>query len=198
MTRRMQNPVLVTTDPPDQYPVTLEQAKQHLKIDLDDEDSLIQGVLIPAATEHAEGFLNRRLMTQTVELRLDSFPLRGFPLLADPIQSVTSVKYDDVNGTEQTLSTSVYETDLTAFRGWIQPKFDQVWPTTYPKIHAVRIAMEVGFEDAASVPMPIRQAILMHVTHLKENPEPINIGNIGNSIPLGYEALLWPHRLVSV
>lgn len=193
--RKPLNPALVTTTPASSPAVTLEEAKRQLRVDLDDDDSYIEDILIPAATAHAEAFLNRRLMPQTVELRMDCFPLRGFALGVDPVRSISSVKYYDVDNVDQTLSADVYETDLTEFAAWIQPKADQQWPNVYPRIHAVRIAMEAGFADAESIPKAIKQAILLHVTHLYENREPVMQGS---PVDLAYETLLYPHRIVPV
>lgn len=178
--------------------MTLAEAKRQLRVDLSEDDSLIQDVLIPAATAHAETFLNRRLMPQTVELRMDRFPPRGFSLGVDPVRSITSVKYYDLDNVDTTLSTSVYETDLTEFAAWIQPTVDQGWPNVYPRIHSVRIAMAAGFADAAAIPKSIKQAILLHVAHLYENREPVSVGSTTSPVDLSYEALLYPHRIVPV
>lgn len=187
---------LVTTTPASVYPINLEEAKLHLKVDIDEDDDLIQGLIIPAATSRAEAFLNRRLMTQTVELRMDSFPCGGFALLADPIQSVDSVKYYDANNVEQTLSLSAYETDLTPFAGWIRPV--DSWPDTYDRLHAVRVSMTAGFASAEEIPQAIRQGLLLDIWHLYENRGAVNIGNIVTPIDLGYESLMWPFRIVPV
>jgi uncharacterized phiE125 gp8 family phage protein len=67
-------PVLVT--PPVAAPVSLAEAKAHLRVDFDDEDALISG-LIDAATQHLDGWsgvLGRALMPQTWEMSLDRFP----------------------------------------------------------------------------------------------------------------------------
>lgn len=56
-----------------------------------------------AATEAAEQMTGRAIMPQTWELTLDAFP-DALELTRVPVASVTSLKYFDATGTEQTLS----------------------------------------------------------------------------------------------
>jgi uncharacterized phiE125 gp8 family phage protein len=58
-------------------PVSLEQAKIHLKVDIDDEDSLIVNI-ISAARVHAENICRRAFVTQQWDLYLDAFPLYSY------------------------------------------------------------------------------------------------------------------------
>src|SRR5690348_7921169 len=64
---------LYLVDPPTAPVMTLAQAKAHLRISHSDDDALITGI-VNAATKHAENQMQRVLMPQTWELRLDSFP----------------------------------------------------------------------------------------------------------------------------
>ena len=67
--------------PPAGEPVSLAEAKLHLRVDFDDDDSLIQ-VLISAARQAAETLTNRQLVTARWRMVLDSFPgpsLMGVP-----------------------------------------------------------------------------------------------------------------------
>jgi hypothetical protein len=61
--------VLFTDDEPVVEPVTLEQVKQHCRIDLDDDDALIN-LYIKAARQQCEGFLNISLIKRTVSAQL--------------------------------------------------------------------------------------------------------------------------------
>lgn len=191
-------PAVVTTTPATQLPVTLEEARRQLRAEGELDDALVEETLIPAATRAVETFLNRRLMPQTVELRLDGFPFGGFGLEVDPIRSINSVKYYDENNADQTLSTSAYEADLTEFRAYIRPASGYAWPNTYDRLNCVRISVEVGWASADDIPRDIRYAVLMMVAHMHENPEPVSVGSAVAEIPLGYASLLWPHRVVPV
>lgn len=187
---------MITTTAAD-LPVDLELVRKHVRQPLDLDDELLQGVCIPAATAHTETFLNRQLMPQVAELRLDKFPVRGFSLVADPIRAVNSVTYYDIDNALQTFSSSYYETDLTEFHGYIRPVVDQQWPQTYDRLHAVQIEMNVGYASAAAIPLSIRLAVLMLTMHLYDHPSATD-GEKVMETPLGYDSLLWPHRIVPV
>ena len=67
--------------PPAGEPISLAEAKLHLRVDFDDDDSLIQ-VLISAARQAAETLTNRQFVTARWRMVLDSFPgpsLMGVP-----------------------------------------------------------------------------------------------------------------------
>lgn len=193
----MRTPTLVTITAPTQQAVTLEAVRRQLRAESELDDELVQEQLIPAATSAVEAFLNRQLMPTEVELRMDRFPPgRSFKLVADPVRTLTSIVYDDENDTEQTLATSVYEADLAPFAGLVQLRDGQVWPNTYRKLNAVRVRMDAGYADAESIPADIKHGLLLMVSHLHENPEPVNIGTIASELPHSLSALLWPHRMV--
>jgi uncharacterized phiE125 gp8 family phage protein len=71
--------------PPGVEPVTLDQARQHLRIDDDitSDDDLIEA-LISAAREHAEHITGRSFITRTLEAALDSFTGARIKLLNGP------------------------------------------------------------------------------------------------------------------
>jgi uncharacterized phiE125 gp8 family phage protein len=96
----------VTTEP-----VTLAEARLQCKVDSDDAswDAVLSG-LCTAAREYAEHYTGRALATQTLEMVLDTFPECGGDITLDmpPVATVTSIKYDDTAGVEQTLAATVY------------------------------------------------------------------------------------------
>jgi uncharacterized phiE125 gp8 family phage protein len=73
------------TAPTQASPVTLEEAKAHLRVAIDDDDGLIQAYL-EAATERVELETGRQLLTAVRELWLDSAPGLGMGL-GDPQSS---------------------------------------------------------------------------------------------------------------
>lgn len=92
--------------PPAGEPVSLAEAKQHLRVDGDDDDLLI-GSLIAAARQAAETQTGRQLITARWKLVLDAFPgplmqspsgasftLPGHAILLAkcPVQSVVSIE----------------------------------------------------------------------------------------------------------
>lgn len=115
------------------------------------------------ARERIEGYIRRRLITQTLDWKLDRFP-GGSEVLYLPlgsVQSITSITYIDNAGTTQTWPTAEYRTDLpTGFQatsGRITPAYGYSWPTTQNVMNAVTVRMVVGYgDDRASVPEEIK------------------------------------------
>ena len=122
-------------------PVTLVEAKAHLRIETSDDNTLIDS-LIKAARAHidgADGWLGRALMYQTYDLSVDNLciPIR-LPL--PPLVSVTSVKYLDTAGDEQTLAASLYRVvDRGSWPSFIEPDANAVWPATLGVSAAVTV-----------------------------------------------------------
>jgi len=87
------NTLKVITSPTSE-PLTLEEAKLHLKVETDADDSLITS-LITAARETAEIFTGRALASQVLEYILDGFPSESetICLPRPPLEEVESIKY---------------------------------------------------------------------------------------------------------
>ncbi len=123
--------VLITA--PQNYPVTLAEAKAHMNIAVSDDDTYIRS-LIATATDRAEQFTRRRLITQTWKAFFDEWPDEYFDLPFGQLQSVTAVKYKDSNGDESTLSTDDYIVNTVSLRGRVVLGYGKSWPSTtlYP------------------------------------------------------------------
>ncbi len=116
--------------PPSREPVSLALAKSHLRVDGADDDSLISG-LISAARNWAEGYQNRAYLEQTWYLWLDDFPSEDYiEIPLPPLQSITSIKYYDTDGTEATMDSGDYIVDVTGFLGRVVLAYRESWPTT--------------------------------------------------------------------
>lgn len=153
--------------PPTDEPVSIDELKQHARITGADTDLLLESFLM-TAREAAESYMNRGLMTQSVTLLLDGFA-NIIPLpFAAPLQSVTSVKYYDENGTQQTLATTYYDTDTTSRPGRVVLKVGQSWPSTQSERRngIVEIIYVVGWTSPELVPERIKQGIRQYVTYL--------------------------------
>lgn len=170
------------------YPVTVSEVKTHSRIVGSAEDTYIQA-LIRTAEEYAESYTGRALLTSTFKLYLDRFP-SVIAIPKSPLVSLTSIKYIDDNGVEQTLSASKYKLHKLE-RPFIVEAYGENWPSTRKDMQAVTVEFTAGYGDAASdVPEGLRHALLFHVAHLFENREPELLGSIVSSIPNTLEALL--------
>lgn len=67
---------LIQTSPPSAEPITLDQAKAHLRVTFAQEDDLI-GSLVTASRRYCESALKQGLVTQSWTMYLDGFPAAG-------------------------------------------------------------------------------------------------------------------------
>jgi len=187
---------LIQTEAPGEEPLTLKQAKDHLRVELDekDEDDLIRG-LMRAATNAAEAFLRRQLITATYELYLDAFP-KQIDIPRPPLQSVTSIKYTDTDGDEQTLDTGVYTVDTKSMVGRVVLAYNQSWPSTRAQIQAVKVTYVAGYGERTAVEPDIVAGLKLHIGHLFEHREDVVLGISVAELPKGSESLYYPYRVL--
>lgn len=198
--------ILIT--PPTIEPVSLEEAKDHLRVSDACEDGLIVG-LIQAAREYVERFTSRQLITATWAQKLDAFPACRLynhytkvpesdliRLPKPPLQSVSSITYVDTAGVTQTLDPAKYIVDTTEEPARLAPAFGQSWPSTRQQLNAVTITFIAGYGLDSLVPSGIRTAMKLLMSNWFENREATISGTIIDEVPMGVSALLWPYRVI--
>ncbi len=172
---------------PEVEPISLAEAKAHMVVEYGNDDALISS-LITAAREYVQEVQWRSLIKQTRELQLAAFGNRAIPLSYGPVQEITSIKYIDVNGTEQTLSADTYYLD--AVNEQVVLAYQKDWPSTRYQPDAVKIRYICGYGDAGSdVPESTRAAIKLLVGHWYANREAASPVNL-KDIPIGVDNLL--------
>ena len=186
---------------PTAEPVSLVEAKLHLRVEHSADDTLI-GALITAARRSAEHELGRALITQTRELVFDGFPVAEIDLQLPDVQAIVSVKYiADDTGTEVTLASTDYSLDADSTPCWLLPDYTVGdWPAARDTTNAVRIRFTAGYGDAGSdVPAAIRQWILLGIGTLYAQREGVVAGVSLAELPRGYVGgLLDPYRVMRV
>lgn len=164
--------------PPTEKPVTAAQCKTHLNIPHSDWDASIE-IYIGAAVNYLDGYggnLGRCMITQTWELVLDEFPSEALRLPIGPIQTVTSVKYDDTNGDEQTFNALNYTLDAASDPAWLVLDSDVSWPEIIDAINAVRVRFVAGYGAAEAVPDALKLAIMQMVGTSVLQKEGVRVG----------------------
>lgn len=161
--------------PSEVEPITIEEAKKHLRISDSDED-IIVGSMIKQAKEFCEDFQNRKYITQTLELVMDSFPREGYLNFSNcsPIQSVESIKYYDSAGEEHIFDESNYIIDTDSFINRIVLRNYKRWPSiTLQKVNGVKIRFIAGFGDKVEdVPETVKWAMILHMRLLYDDYKP--------------------------
>lgn len=156
---------LVTVTPPAEYPVSLAEAKSHCRVLDCAHDTRIYDY-IGSATAAVEILTAMALSQQTLRLELDGFPCGAIDLPVAPVQSITSIKYDDSVNDEITL---VANTDYFVSLAGKYPKIVPVttWPATYyNKPNSVRIVMVCGYAYSEDIPADLKHAILVKTKEL--------------------------------
>jgi uncharacterized phiE125 gp8 family phage protein len=169
-------------------PVSLEEARVHLRVETEAEDVLIVG-LIGAAREWAEVVTRRALVTTTYRLDLSEWPCDEITLPRPPLKTLTSVKYYDTANVLQTWAASNYQVSAPvgpwAPRAEIELAYGVIWPTTYPREDAIQITFDAGYVD---FPKALKAALLILLTHLFEHR-----GDASQELPPAARALLSPY-----
>lgn len=180
----------VTTEP-----LTLDEVEAHLRIEADTQDTYLTP-LITLAREYAENYTRRSLATKTLELILDVFPKVDYiELPKSPVQSVTSIKYKDYEGSETTWDSGNYIVSNDYLPAKIVLGYNKTYPiyTEYPT-DSIRIRYVAGHNDSNPIPKSIKQAMLMLIGHLYENRELTSVADL-NEIPFSINALLYPFKI---
>ena len=203
--------MLVQITPPAVEPITLAQARLHLKLTADDptnEDSLIEGVWIPAARSHAEMVTARSFITQGWRLVMDSFP-GLIQLERGPVQRIDSIVYRDTGGVSRTIAWAApvdgiqrstdgtLIADLTS--GVVATAFGATGPIVLPELGALAVNYTAGYGDtAAAVPQGIKQWLLLRIGALYENREEVLTGSGVSFAAMPFvDSLLAPYSIVS-
>ena len=188
---------LIVVTPPTVEPVTLAEARTHLRLETLADDPILTGY-IAAARDMAEHELQRSIIAKTYEFALDAFPDEG-GVIEIPMGpaipgagylAITSVKYTDTAGVEQTLDPSAYTLDGYSNIPRLAPT--TTWPITRGVVNAVRIRYTSGHATAELVPASVRTWILMHVAHQYESREAFGTAALSSQPNLS--RLLDPYR----
>jgi uncharacterized phiE125 gp8 family phage protein len=187
----------VVTTAPASEPVTLAEMRAHLGITEATEtarDTIITGRIKTART-WAEEFTRRPFITQTITGYDRDWPCDAehsyYIRLKMPFASVTSVKYDDTDGVQQTLDTDLYTVDTV--EGCIVPAYGESWPDAREHNNSIQVVYVAGYGAASAVPEPIKEAIKFIVGQWEAFQSSIE-GNLRPfTIPYAAEQLLKPY-----
>ena len=143
---------------PSTEPVTLTEAKDHLRVSGTTEDTFITAA-ISAARDSVENYCNRYFATATAKVMFDTFPDSDDPLdLYYPdIDSIESIAYTDFNNAAGTVTTYTLDSD----RRVVTPT--TTWPTD---ARSVTVSLTMGAPVALEA---VKQAILLVLTDIYEN-----------------------------
>lgn len=188
---------------PEDTPVSLAEVKSHLRIDHDEDDTIL-ALYLQAAVSRLDGYtgiLGRALMSQTwrVTIGYDGRPSSSqlVYLPVAPVSALTSIKYYDDSNQLVTADNADFEFVNDTSDAWVRPANDDVWMTPYDRPDALQIDYVTGYGAAEDVPAPLKAAVLLMTGDLYEHRE--TVSDVRNSqIPMSMtvQNLIAPYRLV--
>lgn len=154
------------------FPVTLDEAKAHLRVDFDEDDTYINS-LIKSATATAENYLNYKLLSTTVKEYRSAFE-KEMRLCFPNVTAISEIKYLDSSETETDATITDFAL-LSTFRpSRLILKTGKELPSTFSRPDAVRIIYVTGKATATEIDSSIKHAILLIVGDYYENREDIH------------------------
>lgn len=195
---------------PASEPVSLDEAKLHLRVDFTNDDLLIAG-WIASARLLCESYLSQAFVETTYEVSYDCFPISGnyltrastvntlglppsfyvreagaIHLPRSPLIAVDSITYRDRSGATQILSSDSYRA-ISGVPGCIVPAANAFWPVTSAAPDAVTITFRAGYD---TIPPTIKSAMLLLIGHWFENRSAVLTGSIATTLPWTVQRLL--------
>ncbi len=187
------------TQPPVE-PVSLAEAKAHIRVDSEDDDALIQG-LIASAREWVENHLDRTLIRTQWQMRLDYFPhtisLPRQPFTQEQHLQSVAISYTDAMGSVIVLPASNYRVLGDRTPAVVMPPYSGSWPSARYDSDSITVTWWAGYgPDQNTVPRAIKHAMLMLVGFWYENRMAVAVGAGITVTPLGFsvESLLAAHK----
>jgi uncharacterized phiE125 gp8 family phage protein len=156
----------VLVAPPLTEPVSLAEAKAHLRVTHSEEDALI-GALIASARRVTEARTGLSLITQEWLVLRDGWPEDG--VIALPLAPVLSVEELAVFGEDDqkaVIEPSHYVVDAASRPARLMLRGSRIWQRPGRGLNGIGIRVRAGYGPAAAnVPAALRQAVLMLVAH---------------------------------
>lgn len=181
--------MLITLIAATTVPVTLVQARAHVRAPENGDDDELVNRALHAAIAYAEQKTSLAFAPATYEYRLNEWPCYGYQngrltniidLPLHPVRDVVEIAYLDENGVEQTIDEANWFWVRTPEGARVRFKSSYSLPTLYEEgDQQVRITFEAGFDDPAEsgsgddpaldLPPTLPIAVLMLTEHFYEH-----------------------------
>tara|TARA_B110001452_G_scaffold261864_1_gene261160 strand:+ start:33 stop:605 length:573 start_codon:yes stop_codon:yes gene_type:complete len=173
--------------------LSLADAKNHLRVDVSDDDALITA-MIDSAVEYCENYCSKIFDQRAVTYYMQKSHSFIFPL--GDLQSVTSVSLRGTLAGDYIATTADQNYFvLTGTPGKIRFK-------DLPSVHSddlqpMKIVATHG-NTSSKVSKSVIAAVRFLVGHFYENRQAVIAGSIATSIPIGVDSLLNPVRYIQI
>jgi len=180
---------LEATVEPQVEPLSLTEAKAHLRVEVSTDDDLITS-LIKVARQYAEAVTGRQLSVATLRLTLDEFPSENdeqITLLRPPVHYISSISYVDTDGVTQTVDSSDYQLDRATEPARLRPAYGTSWPSARDQMAAVTIDYVAGYVTQFTV--DASTDVLTWSGRTPVDGEAVVLSNSGGTLPGGLATL---------
>lgn len=166
------------------WPITVAEAKEQIRQDVDADNVLI-GALIPVAVQAVGEMAGRVLAAETWEMSVASVT-GDLVLPKRPVNAVTGISYYDTQGAEQTATVSDFYLFKDGDKAYLRPKSGG-WPAMQVRDDALTVTFTCG----GNAPDELIWAARLYIGMLYDNR--------GDEKPMGLspalEALVGLHRV---
>ncbi len=185
---------VVTITEPDTEAISLEEARLHLKVDHQVDDTLIERI-IKAARKYVEQMYGYAPAPATFSQVLDQwpdFPCKPIYLMRAPVadDSVTAEVF--VGGSWQTVAADQFFLDNLSRPNRVIPASNVTLPEPDMEIGGIRVKFEAG---TAECPDDVRQAMFMLIGSMYENRSSEVVGVSASVLEHGLTMLMANHKL---
>ena len=185
----------ILIEPPAIEPVTLAEAKAHMRLTGSDDDDYVSA-MITAARIHVETATRRVLIDQSWRIYRDDWPADGrIDLPLAPLQSVETVTVFDAAGEPSEVPSGGYLVDLASSPARLV--FTGAAPRPGRAVNGIEIDVVVGYgASGLAVPQPLRFAVMTLVARWYEDREGLAYGIVPSRVAAAFEALVAPFRVM--
>lgn len=169
-------------------PLTLSEAKAHLRKLTDDEDSLITSYIV-AAREWVENYTGYILVSRTITETFSGFG-SYLPLRYRPVTALGDVTYTDSEGDEATYEAGVLKT--FSYPAKVYPPFGGVFPTLGTD-GGITVEYTAGY-GAGAVPDDLKHAMRLLIGHWYMHRSGVAADDV-QEVPLAVKSLCAPYRV---
>jgi uncharacterized phiE125 gp8 family phage protein len=186
---------LILTTPPTGEPLTLAEAKAHLRLTINDDDAYVSTLMI-AARRAVESRYGINIMQQSWALFSDAWPADGiFYLPLWPVISVESLTSFADDDTPVVIDPAHYYLDQATRPPRVALRSGRIFAPPGRKINGLKLSFTTGFgATAAQVPQEIKQALLAIVADWYQHRG----DDTGGTIPATALELLRSYRNVRI
>jgi len=193
---------LTLVTPPTEYPVSLDLARQHVRVTGTSRDELLT-LYLGAATGRVERFLGRSLIDQTWDYHLDAFPTDGsaIDIPMPPLIEIVGLFYSDGSGGETEVDSADYVQGVAMDGAGLIVPTSGSWPTAPTEPSAVRLRFRAGYLDQTvspaepNVPDAIKVGILLYTGDIYAHRETFVIEDTAVELPNYIDGMLRPYRV---